>query len=253
MLIAYVDDSGDPGSTRNKSTKTYTLGCLLVNDKDWKFTLDSMIEFRQRIKNKYGISVRSEIKANFLLHNEGDLKKLSLSNNQRGLIYRAHMRELNQIGCAQAFSVVTKKSWNASRKDIFETTWLTLFQRLERTSRSMNENILLVHDDGENEVIKRLTRKSRRSMIAGSQFGNNLLKVPFNSLIEDPITKQSEDSYFIQFADLIAFAAFRKVIPSSNPKTYFDGNLWDSLGTAIFKPANKNIVKTAPGIVEIMK
>jgi hypothetical protein len=42
MLLAYVDESGDPGK-RQGATRTYTLGCVLVDADQWPRAFDDFL------------------------------------------------------------------------------------------------------------------------------------------------------------------------------------------------------------------
>ena len=255
MLIAYVDESGDTGSVSTKSSASYTIGCVLVNAADWSKSFDDLVAFRQRLKKKYEIPVRSEIKSNYLIRSSGSLSKLGLQPNDRKIIFRAHLNQMAATNTYGAFGVVVRKTGHASKKEVFEEAWVTLLQRLERTSHhSGDQPVLLIHDNGENEAIRRLTRWSRRRLTAGSMSGGNSLFVPFQNLIDDPVSRSSDQSYFLQLADLVAYAAYRNLYkPGPAVANVVDSKMWNNLGSAIFTQANQNNVLTTPGIVERTK
>lgn len=66
MLIAYVDESGDLGPSH-----TYTLGCVLVDSESWPASFDALIAFRRFLRKEHGVPIRAELKANYILRNEG--------------------------------------------------------------------------------------------------------------------------------------------------------------------------------------
>lgn len=68
---------------------------------------------------------------------------------------------------------------------------------------------MLLHDEGDDANIRKLGRKARRAGTARSAFGTGMLSVPAYRLVDDPIPKRSDQSYFVQLADLSAYAAFR--------------------------------------------
>jgi hypothetical protein len=77
------------------------------------------------------------------------------------------------------------------------------------------------------------------------------LSHPFVQLVDDPMPKDSDQSLFIQLADLVAYAAFRNLYPPSNSVgKVVDQNMWNNLGSAIFAKANGRKVITTAGIVE---
>lgn len=255
MLIAYVDESGDTGPDLEKSTSTYTLGCVLVNATDWNRSFNDLISLRRRIKLRYGIPVRAEIKSNFLIRSSGDLKNLGLNPNDRQMVFRSHLDQMAKSGTLKAFGIVIHKTGLATKGEVFDEAWITLLQRLERTSRARgDEPVLLIHDNGENEAVRKIARRSRRMLTAGSMRDDRYFSVPFHQLIDDPVARSSDQSYFLQLADLVAYSAFRNLYPpSENIGKIVNQAMWNNLGSAIFTQANQNHVQNTPGIVERSK
>lgn len=48
MVIAYVDESGDDGF-KPGSSRSYALGCVLLETADWAATFDNLIMFRRYV------------------------------------------------------------------------------------------------------------------------------------------------------------------------------------------------------------
>jgi hypothetical protein len=195
VLVTYVDESGNTGLPDSGGSATYTLGCLMFDADRWPQSFDSLIAFRRRIREAFQIPMRAEIKANYLLRNSGDLRPLNLAPEQRYLVYRAHLRELRVLN-ARAFAVVVDKTRNPSRtpNEHFDLAWEGLLQRLERTSAAENQVFSLLHDQGENDAVRRWTRKARRHLPAGSAFGTGSLLRRADLLVDDPIPLKSSGS-----------------------------------------------------------
>ncbi|MGK5171828.1 DUF3800 domain-containing protein [Geodermatophilus sp. CPCC 205761] len=247
--MAYVDESGDSGYS---GSRTYTLGCVLVEADRWPDTFDSFISFRRFVAARFGVRVRAEVKANHLVGGRGALS--GLGEKQRHAIYRQHMRLAEKLGL-RVFAVVIQKdkikNQNRNPRDI---AWEFLLQRLERASDAFDQPIWLTHDEGESAAIRKLARKARRIGKAGSRFGTGTLKVPFRLLLDDPVPRDSAQSYFIQLADLAAYAAFRSVQPPSPKRaTVCPQTMWSELGKARHSEAN-GLARTTgdaaePGVV----
>jgi hypothetical protein len=71
-------------------------------------------------------------------------------------------------------------------------------------------------------------RKMRRFEHVPRRWGTGTLSVPVQRLVEDPNDRESRDSYFVQIADLCAFAAHRSRYV--DPLDAVDSGLWDLLG-----------------------
>lgn len=249
MYIAYVDESGDDGA---KGSKSYALGCVMVEGGAWQDSFDGMIAFRRWIRASFGIPMRAELKANYLLRNGGPwLSEHPLPTGMRHAIYRAHMRVQPKLSMT-AFAVVIDKPKAISKFGAARATsdiaWEYLLQRLERRATKEDTQILLIHDDGDALTIRKRARKARRAGTAGSAFGTSRVSVPFTRLLDDPVPRDSQQSYFLQLADFNAYAAFRRIyIPPARSVQIVPQGMWDELGVARFKPVRPTA--TAVGIV----
>jgi Protein of unknown function (DUF3800) len=118
---------------------------------------------------------------------------------------------------------------------VFEWSWEKFIQRLqtflERGGSGLgvdNDYGFLVTDRTHDDQLRRLMRKLRAfnyvpSMIPGSP----RRKLLVTKMLDDPTPRDSRQSYWIQMADLIAYALARKLFqrPSLNPyhfEIYFD-------------------------------
>jgi hypothetical protein len=233
---------------------TYTLGCILVPASDWPGVFDDLIDFRRFLFRKFNLPVRAEIKANFLLSNKGVFRRLRLSETARYAIYRQSLRLQEKLGL-NAFAVVIDKDRLYARDPALnprDVAWEYLLQRIERltTKKPLGPTYaMVVHDEGEGAVVRKLARRARRIGTAGSAFGTGSLKVPLVRLVDDPVTRNSTQSYLVQFADLDAYAAFRRLYPPPARRVQIvPQGMWDELGAARYAPAN-TLAGGVPGIV----
>jgi hypothetical protein len=198
MYFAFVDDSGNSGPPPG-GTVSYSLGCVLIEARMWPAMFDDLIAFRRFLKATFGIPVRSEIKANYLLWNRGPhFTKNPLSERARYRVYRGLMQLPKKLG-AQVFAIVVKKDLLQQRGivvDPREIAWDWMLQRLERTSTKSTTPLLLLHDEGDSLLIRKLTRKARRAGMAGSAFGTGVLTVPARYIVEDPVPRNSTQFLF---------------------------------------------------------
>lgn len=247
MFIAYVDESGDPGL--NGGSRTYTLGCVMVDADRWLDTFDQLIGFRRHLRRRFGIPVRAELKANFLLRNGGPhFSQNPLSEKARFAVYRQCMRIQPKLEL-KTFAVVIHKATFSARypgRPMQEIAWERLLQRLERRTTYDRTHALLVHDEGDQDAIKKLARKTRRIGTAGSAFGTRSLQVPFKRLIDDPVPRDSKQSYFLQLADLSAYAAYRRLYPPPpRSRPIVPQQTWDELGAARFDKVTRGATPLA--------
>ncbi|NMO56757.1 DUF3800 domain-containing protein [Actinoplanes sp. TBRC 11911] len=249
MLIAYIDESGNTGDIDQGGSLTYSLGCVLVNSQAWPESFNDLLMFRRRVRDKFGIPMRVELKANYLLRNGGPIRDLGLAPAARNVIYRAHMRVLTDLGARVFGVVIDKRNTIAQPAAVFDLAWETLLQRLERASFYGRQPFMIMHDEGEDLQIRKLVRRARRYLTAGSMYGAGSLVNAAKKLIDDPVPRRSDHSYFIQLADLVAYAAFRNTVaPGRNIATVCPQGMWHEIGAAIRTETNRFSGGT-PGIV----
>ena len=105
----------------------YTLGCVLLPIDNWTDRLDLMVEVRRGIKKTYGVRMRDELKANYLLRGRGPLAGLELGDGQRRDIWQRALGGVS-IVASGVFAVVIDKE--RASGDPFERAWTYLLQRL---------------------------------------------------------------------------------------------------------------------------
>lgn len=245
MYYAYFDETGDTGLGQASPTGVFALSAILIHDRNWLSALDQIVAFRRYLRNNFYISPRSELKAAWLIHNKGDIRKAGLAYKARMSAYMAAMRFQRKAGIFRVFSVLIKKNDIQNRTtDVREICWRYAIQRLERFGTAEKDNIHIVPDEGHGHFIKKKIREMRRFSHVPSAFGADSLDRKAENIVEDPSDRCSRESYFIQLADLNAYAAFRRVFPGAN----FGGEYWDELGVARIQEVNA-LRGGPPGIV----
>lgn len=225
--FAYIDDSGDPGRKSGFSA-TFGLGCTVVPVDHWTTRLDMLVELRRALKATYGLRMRDEVKGEWIAGVKKHFRDLGLGDGQLRDIYSRHM-EVAPVVCSVAFGVVIMKSQIQKLDlDVEEWGWNFLLQRLRMRTRETGAPIIVVHDNGSRNAATRAQIRAfrRHAWVSGQQ-----IEAPL--LIEDPIPRDSQHSYFVQLADLAAFAATRRVMPSKGKRANLcPPDMWQRLGTA---------------------
>lgn len=219
MEFAYIDESGDTGIT---GTRTFTLGCVLVPADDWGTRLDQLVSMRRDIRDTYGLPMRQEVKANHLVGVKKAYLDLGLGDGQVRDIYQRHLRATTQIASG-VFAVVARKDlMEAPNPDVFDTSWRHLLDRLRKRSETTGAPILVIHDIGQDDAIRKLIRRFRRPTAYS--------RMPASLIVEDPVPRDSRHSYFIQLADLAAYAASSTALPrAGRTAAICDETMWQML------------------------
>jgi hypothetical protein len=245
MYLAYVDESGDPGET---GSQTFVVACVLVHEARWLGALDGLVGYRRWMRDQFGIPLRAELKANYLIRNGGPhLSAHPLSESARRAIYRQTLRLQAKLS-TQVFAILIDKPKLAARGgQPLATAWEQLLNRLERFCAYNDTRVMVVHDQTDQLIVRGKARRARRFGYVGAHFGPGTLARPFHQLLDDPIPRDSRDSYLLQVADLCAYAAFRRVIPPpARSASIVPQKTWDELGGAKLLDVNKLIARTTP-------
>lgn len=237
-MLIYIDDSGDTGLV-NSRTHAFVLAAVIVKDHDWLATLDALKGFRKSLSKNFGIRQRDELKAGYLIHGTGSCA--GLSERARMNIYTMALRFQQKIGTIKTWAIVIDKATWASKyprmsNSIRDVAWQNMIERIERYTSHENETCTVYPDEGHPKFVSALFRKMRRFSTPPSAYkAGQTLSRPANLIVEDPNFRISKDSYFVQLADLNAYAAHRHCFPT----TYFGANYWDELGDARVKDVGK--------------
>ncbi|MCB1634848.1 MAG: DUF3800 domain-containing protein [Xanthomonadales bacterium] len=217
-------------------TGTFALSCVLLHDAHWLSALDQTIAFRRYLRDQFRIAPRAELKASWLIHNKGDIRSAGLRYPARLAAYRSAMRFQRKCGLFRSFTVlINKTKIQKPDMDVRELAWRMAIERLERFGTGAKDNMHVLPDEGHGEFIRKKIRAMRRFSHVPSAFGGPALDRKAQNIVEDSSDRRSHESYFIQLADLNAYAAFRRVFPGAT----FGADLYEELGDARVTEVNR--------------
>lgn len=247
MYIMYVDESGDVGLV-NSPTNYFVLSGLVIHELRWADYLNQLVEFRQRMRDSFGIKLREEIHAAHFFSKPKELARIP--KHERLAIIRHFTREISSMEDFNIINIVVDKQNKDNDYDVFENAWRALFQRFENTIRHRNfqgpsnpdDKGIIIPDNTDNKKLKRLLRRLRRFNPVPNQpeygFGYRDLRLRF--LIEDPNFRDSRDSYFVQAADLVAFLLYQYTDPSNYIRRKHAHKYFERLEPVLCKHASAN-------------
>lgn len=177
MYLAYLDESGDSGLL-NSPTKWFILSCALVHESHWLSSLDTLVSLRSRLRKKYGITTRPEIKSSDLRRGRGPLMGLGLSQAERMKIFRGLMGyQRLYLPNITVFAVaINKATAGAKGYDPRLLAWDFTLHRIDRFCQGPDERVMLFPDEGHGRFIRRLVRQKRRYGYVPRRWGGGLLR-----------------------------------------------------------------------------
>lgn len=221
MWFAYVDESGDDGFPG--ASPLFALSAIYLHYLNWQPIFDQLLNFRRRLKTSHGLPVREEIHTRQLLrfkkpYNQifSSLPKRQKSQWQDGHhwakeildLFAAHIATLNW---SAVNVVIVKNNLTAPPyRPVLDYALSFLIQRIENDLAPQNHpanKFIIIADPGREASMRHIARRLRRFNPVPSQYGGTR-HLPIRSLIEDPLPKDSKQSYFIQAADFIATVAY---------------------------------------------
>ena len=166
-------------------------------------------------------------------------------------IYRAIMNAQSAMPL-KTFSIAVHKEQAAAKEwEPRYCAWTFAMQRLDRHASQENDYCSVFPDEGHGFFIRQRMRAMRRHNLVPSHFRPTAsLSLPIQRVIEDPNDRRSDDSYFVQLADLNAYASHRSSY--IHPVRRMQDTLWDELSTPTREARHLAVSRLSggpPGIV----
>jgi len=220
----YVDESGDTGLI-NSPTTHYILSSIIVHETKWLHFLNELIEFRRWLKKHKKLMMKEEIHASEFVSKRIKLKN-KITPSDRVEILKLCLEWLSKRNYIHIISVRVDKDKSA---DPFEKAWTALIQRFENTLKFQNfpdaafkyDSGAIVADDTDVKKLTGLLRKMRRINNVpnmSSKFVSGSRNIPLTLIIKDPVFRPSNNSYFLQMVDVVAYFVKQYYSPNSQIK-----------------------------------
>lgn len=251
MYLLYVDESGDIGMDSSPS-RYFALSGFVVHELRWHDTLEAILDFRKRLRDRYGLKLREELHAGDMLHRPGDLSRIPKSIRLK--ILREALDFQSDLPDVSIVNVLVDKQGKPAEFDVFDVAWVTLIQRFHNTISYKNfpgpqnpdDKGLLVVDQTEERRLRGISRRMRRYNPVPSMFGPGARPIPITTLVEDAVHRNSLHSYFIQLADVNAYFLYQRFQPCGYVKRKGGRNYFNRLRPVLCTVASRS---DADGIV----
>jgi hypothetical protein len=257
MYLMYVDESGDPG--RTSPVRHFVLSALVIAACDWRESFDRHHQMRRYLKDTYGYPVRAELRAAALIDTRrggSEVRRLK-GRRARMQLYRDVMERIPAVfPTAKTFSVYVDKDGletsGYARENCLTLAWEYLVTRYHNHLMHDRDGApgLVVADHAADATVRALLRKMRVYNPVPSRFHSAPRNLAVRTIIEDPVFRRSEHSYFVQMADMIAHSVYRKLYVKGSLRQYNVHRYYDYLDDIILKSVTRKD-PLAMGIVRI--
>ena len=225
MFIFYLDESYD--------SSVFVLSALRVKSDRFRETFELTKDFRRSLNKRFGLYVSKELHATEFVSGRGKYGPKDISKFQRAKIFE---EVLYFISCLPDIEVINVRiAVPGCPVDPHLRAFERLVNRIEKSLGEHNTEGLLILDQGKEAVLRRTARQMTAINFVPSKFGawedgRRSKNMPVSRIIEDPLFKTSQSSYFLQFADAIAFSLLKKEVqPTPHIAKYGLNQMFDLL------------------------
>jgi hypothetical protein len=229
--IIYIDESADESLA--------VISALAIPADQWWKSLKKIVDFRRELRSTDGLYVKKELHANKFVPGRGRPGTRIITKYRRSQIFTEVVKMAATLPEARLFNATAeppKKILQALER---------LLNRINRTMQAWHSLAILICDEGKETAFKRMVRQMRRFNPVPSQFGvwlgtDELTRnIPTENIIEDPVFKKSEESFFIQLVDFIAYALLRRERPIPSRTRYDINKAFDNLRSMLVTQATR--------------
>lgn len=215
MHLFYADESYD-------QTK-FVLSAIRIAATDWRNLLVKTKEFRAELRSDHGIKLRAELHAQtFVRHISDGVASRTLTISERRVIFE---RCIDFI-CTLPIEIINVCLPLANfRNNSHEAHFAALDRLLNRVHTNVDRLnpcslAMVIFDAGKEREITKLSRRLSVYNQIPSQFGSwpgggRAKNIALVRIIEDPIFRDSKDSYFLQLVDFVTFALLKREVPAT--------------------------------------
>ena len=200
--LVYFDESGDDGFPIYSSPQFILTGTC-INVSDWKENYCRYKEFRKQMNLKFGLKPKIEMHTKQFLYDRSPYREMVWDFKTRLIILKYFIVAIANLNVSITNVIIDKTLIAKEDYNVLENALKYSIQRIENTSHS-EWKYLIISDEGRIDSMRKTARKMQiynpiHSM--SINYGNK----PISGLVEDVLSKESKESYFIQISDMVSY------------------------------------------------
>jgi hypothetical protein len=232
--IAYMDESYD--------SSKFAMSALIIPVAQWFDAFEHLKSWRKSLRTRYGIFVNKELHATKFVSGRGKVGNRVVPKALRAAIFHEAMEIFTKLPGA----VVVSGCWDkAGLSDPHAHAFQRIQERLQARCRKGSGYIITIADEGRAAELRKVSRRSKVYNPVGSMFGgwpggSSSKNIPNDRLVEDPVFRDSAQSYFLQAVDFVAFALLKsETSPTPRVKKHALDAAYDRLGPVCVTAAHR--------------
>nr|PZN02414.1 MAG: hypothetical protein DIU66_09700 [Bacillota bacterium] len=220
MYIAYFDESGDDGYPKY-SSELFVLTSVYMDESVWKDNYNIVKDFRKELKQKYKFPIKLEFHTKDFLTDKNPYRKYNWDPITKKNILTDYFNCIAKLEVKIINVVIVKPNILKDDYNVLDTAFSYNIQRIENDlSETDNSKFLIITDEGRIGKMRKTSRRMQKyNPIPSKIYPGKYLYNEIKLLIEDPLPKESKESYFLQIADLIAY-----IVYLYSSKTFIQGD-----------------------------
>lgn len=210
MYLCYFDEAGDDGYPKF-SSEIFVLTSVYMHHQNWKENYKLIKKFRSELSKNYNFPVKYEFHTNPFIKNKNPYKSLSYTPEQRKEILIKFFENISSLKIEIVNVLINKKNIKSSPYDVSDNALTYNIQRIENTLCRIDptNKFMIITDEGRLGAMVKTARRIQKINYIPSKMPNSLpQRKEIQGLIEDPVAKRSEESYFIQIADAVSYIVY---------------------------------------------
>ncbi len=202
--IAYFDETGDD-SSYTKSSTAFILTSLYMAASDWQENYNTLYALRKELSVAFGFPVKEEMHTKHFLTDKNPYRNYNWDVETKKNILHRFLSAISTLKVQMINVIIDKtKIKNPETYEVLEKALTYNIQRIENDSKGL-WNFIAISDEGRIAPMRRTIRKMRVYNPIPSKFEYGYADKPVKDIIEDILSKDSKESYFIQICDFISY------------------------------------------------
>jgi len=208
MYIVYFDEAGDDGNPG--SSPLFVLSSIYLHHQNWKDALNKLHDFRAYLRETYGIPLKVEMHTKLFILNRGAYQNLNLNDAQRISICKEFAEFIGSLPIKSIHCIINKKNIKKPDYEILDCALKYNIQRIETDLINVDPTtkFLTITDEGRVGKMRKTTRRIQRINFIPSKFSPSAYRSEIKLMIEDPLPKKSQESFFIQVVDFLSYVVY---------------------------------------------
>ena len=218
MQIAYYDEAGDDGYPQY-SSPLFVLTSLYLHHLNWQTSYSAILDFRKQLKNSFSLPIKLEMHTKHFLLDKKPYRRLRISDANKLTIIGLYCDLIASLNLKIINIAIVKPRITNNGYQVLDTALKYSVQRIENDLNpaiNPNEKFMIITDPGRIGKMRKTTRRIQKINFIPSRFSPTTYSRQITSLIEDPIQKESNESYFIQLADLVSYIVYLHSVVNLN-------------------------------------